>query len=88
MTRNCEWCGEIIAFFDAQTTSGNTTWHTRYWNQAAEQRAAYIAECEDSQGFTRRCDDCTEEALKPIERTPPKLVRIEHQQGDSFLEVA
>src|ERR1017187_9493347 len=54
MTRTCEWCDESIAFFDAQTTSGNAAWHTRCWNQAAEQRAAYIAECEDCEGFTRR----------------------------------
>jgi hypothetical protein len=54
MSRTCESCGELIAFLDAQTTSGNSTWHTRCWNQAAEQRAAYIAECEDSEGFARR----------------------------------
>ena len=54
MSRTCEWCGESIAFFDAQTTSGNSAWHTRCWNQAAEQRAAYITECEDCEGFTRR----------------------------------
>jgi hypothetical protein len=53
MTRICEWCGEPIAFLDSQTTSGNSAWHTRCWNQASEQRAAYIAECEDSEGFTR-----------------------------------
>ena len=53
MTRTCEWCGEAIALLDAQTTSGNAAWHTRCWNQAAEQRAAYIAECEDCEGFTR-----------------------------------
>ena len=53
MTRICEWCGEPIAFLDTQTTSGNSAWHTRCWNQAAGQRAAYIAECEDSQGFIR-----------------------------------
>ena len=54
MPRICEWCGEPIAFFDAQTSSGNAAWHTRCWNHAAEQRAAYIAECEDCEGFTRR----------------------------------
>ncbi len=57
MTRNCEWCGESIAFLDAQTTSGNSTWHTRCWNQAAEQRAGYIAECEESEGFMRPLPD-------------------------------
>jgi hypothetical protein len=54
MPRTCEWCSESIAFLDSRTSSGNTDWHTRCWNQAAEQRAAYIAECEDSQGFVRR----------------------------------
>ena len=54
MTRTCEWCDEPIAFLDAQTTSGNSAWHTRCWNQSAEQLAAYIAECEDSEGFARR----------------------------------
>ena len=54
MPRSCEWCGEPIAFLDSQTTSGNSAWHTRCWNLAAEQRAAYIAECEDCEGFTRR----------------------------------
>ncbi len=54
MARLCEWCGESIAFLDSQTSSGNTDWHTSCWNQAAEQRAAHIAECEDSEGFVRR----------------------------------
>jgi hypothetical protein len=39
---------------DAQTSSGNAAWHTRCWNQASEQRATYIAACEDSQGFLFR----------------------------------
>ena len=54
MTRRCEWCGEPITLLDAQTTSGNSAWHTSCWNQAAEQRAAYIAECDESEGFTSR----------------------------------
>jgi hypothetical protein len=54
MPRTCEWCRESIAFLDAQTSSGNSAWHTPCWNQAAEQRAAYIAACEDSEGFARR----------------------------------
>jgi len=54
MSRTCEWCGEPIAFLDSQTTSGNSAWHTRCWNQASEQRAAYIGECEDGEGFVRR----------------------------------
>jgi hypothetical protein len=54
MQRTCEWCDEPITFLDAQTTSVNSAWHTRCWNYATEQRAAYIAECEDSEGFTRR----------------------------------
>jgi len=54
MARLCEWCGESIAFLDAQTSSGNAAWHTRCWNRASEQRAAYIAACEDSEGFVRR----------------------------------
>jgi len=49
MTRICERYSEPITFLDAQTTSGNSAWHTRCWNQAAEERAAYIAECEDRQ---------------------------------------
>jgi hypothetical protein len=54
MSRACEWCRKSIAPLDAQTSSGDTFWHTRCWNLAAEQRAAYIAECEDSEGFSRR----------------------------------
>jgi hypothetical protein len=54
MTRICEWCGESIALCDSRTSSGNSVWHTRCWNHAVEQRAAYIAECEDSEGFARR----------------------------------
>lgn len=54
MTRTCEWCREPIDFFAAQTTSGNSAWHTRCWNDAEEQRAAYIFECEDSQRARRR----------------------------------
>jgi len=54
MPRTCEWCRESIAFLDAKTCNGKAAWHTRCWIQAAEQRAAYIAECEDSEGFTRR----------------------------------
>ena len=54
MTRICEWCGESIALCDSRTRSGNSVWHTRCWNHAVEQRAAYIAECEDSEGFARR----------------------------------
>ena len=54
MPRTCEWCSKSIAFLESRTSSGNTDWHTRCWNQAAEQRAAYIAACEDSEGFVRR----------------------------------
>jgi hypothetical protein len=54
MPRTCEWCRLTIAFLDGKVCSGNAAWHTRCWNQAAEQRAAYVAECEDSEGFTRR----------------------------------
>jgi hypothetical protein len=53
MSRSCEWCREPIAFLDPQTSSGNAAWHTPCWNEAAEQRAAYIFACEDSEGFTR-----------------------------------
>ncbi len=35
----CEWCREEVLFFDAKTGSGRATWHTRCWNEAAEQRA-------------------------------------------------
>ena len=54
MSRSCEWCREPISFLDAQTSTFNAAWHTGCWNQAAEQRAAYIAGCEHSQGFARR----------------------------------
>ena len=54
MPRTCEWCSRSIALLDARTSSGNTDWHTRCWNLAAEQRAAYISACEDSEGFVRR----------------------------------
>jgi len=54
MPRTCELCSESIAFLDAQTASGNSAWHTRCWNQAAEQHASYIAACEDSEGFALR----------------------------------
>jgi hypothetical protein len=54
MAHTCESCRELIAFLDAQTSSGNAAWHTRCWNQAEEQRAAYIFECENSEGFSRR----------------------------------
>jgi hypothetical protein len=54
MPRNCEWCREPIAFLDAQTSSGTAAWHTRCFNQAAEQRDAYIAACEDGEGFAFR----------------------------------
>lgn len=54
MQRSCEWCDEPITFVDSQTTSAGSAWHTRCWNYAAEHRAAYIAECDDSEGFTRR----------------------------------
>jgi len=54
MPRICEWCREPIAFLDGQTSRGNAAWHIPCWNHAAEQRARYIAECEDSEGFTHR----------------------------------
>ena len=53
MSRICDWCREPIAFLESQTFTGNAAWHIRCYNQAAEQRAAYIAECEDSEGFLR-----------------------------------
>jgi len=53
MSRICDWCREPIALLVSQTSSGNATWHTRCWNDAAELRAEYIAECEDSEGFLR-----------------------------------
>ena len=54
MPRICDWCRLTIAFLDGKICSGNTAWHTRCWNEAAEQRAAYIAEREDCEGFTFR----------------------------------
>ena len=54
MTRSCDWCGEPITFFDAQTSTGAAAWHTRCWNEASEQRAAFQAEMEDCEGFTYR----------------------------------
>jgi hypothetical protein len=54
MTRTCEWCRQPIAFLDAQTSSGNAAWHTRCWNQAAEQHATLRAEFDEGQGFAFR----------------------------------
>jgi hypothetical protein len=54
MLRVCEWCCEPIAFLDSQISRCNASWHLSCWNDSAQQRAAYIAECEDSEGFTRR----------------------------------
>ena len=48
----CEWCHESVAFLDAQTSCGRETWHTRCWNQAAEQRRQYVEEMDDLEGFT------------------------------------
>ena len=48
----CEWCRESVAFLDAQTSCGRETWHTRCWNQAAEQRRQYVEEMDDLEGFT------------------------------------
>ena len=68
MPRTCEWCSESIALLDCQTSSGNTSWHTRCWNQVAEERSAYIAECEGSEGFARRPlpDELTMSETGPI----------------------
>jgi hypothetical protein len=54
MPRICEWCRKPVAFLDGKISRGNASWHTPCWNEAAEQRAAYIAECEDREGCTRR----------------------------------
>jgi hypothetical protein len=47
----CEWCRGFVGFLDAQTSSGRETWHTRCWNQAAEQRRQYFEEMDDLEGF-------------------------------------
>jgi len=52
MTRICQRCREPIAFLDAQTSSGHSAWHTRCWNEEAEQRRQYLEEMGDLEGFT------------------------------------
>ena len=54
MPRTCEFCCEPIAFLDARTSSGNSAWHTRCWNQAAAERASFQAERDDCEGFPFR----------------------------------
>src|ERR1022692_4762221 len=48
----CEWCLGSITLLDSQTSSGSEHWHTRCWNEAAEQRRQYIEEMDDLEGFT------------------------------------
>jgi hypothetical protein len=50
----CEWCCESITFLDSQTSSGREHWHTRCWNEAAEQRRQYCEEMNGLEGFTLR----------------------------------
>ena len=54
MPLTCEWCREPIAFLDAQTSSGRSAWHTRCWNQAAEEQAEFRAEFDNGEGFAFR----------------------------------
>lgn len=54
MHRICEWCREPIGFLDAQTGSWNSCWHTRCWNEAAAERAAFLEEMDNSEGFSIR----------------------------------
>jgi hypothetical protein len=48
----CECCRESIALLDAQTSSGREHWHTRCWNEAAEERQLYLEEMDNLEGFT------------------------------------
>jgi len=48
----CAWCRESITLLDAQTSSRHETWHTRCWNEAAEEQRQYLDEMDDLQGFT------------------------------------
>ena len=54
MSRLCEWCREPISFLDAQTSCGGAAWHTRCWNEAAEERATFLTEMDDGDGFAFR----------------------------------
>jgi len=48
----CAWCRESIALLDAQTSSGRESWHTRCWNEAAEEQGQYLDEMDALEGFT------------------------------------
>jgi hypothetical protein len=50
----CEGCCGSITFLDSQTSSGREHWHTRCWNEVAEQRRQYIEEMDGLEGFTLR----------------------------------
>ena len=48
----CEWCDKSIQLLDARTSNGPEHWHTRCWNESAEQRRQYFEEMDDLEGFT------------------------------------
>ena len=50
----CDWCRELVGFDARKTSSGLAVWHTRCWNEAAEQRADHAAELDDCEGFAVR----------------------------------
>jgi len=54
MASKCERCGEIVEFLDSKTSSGAAVWHTCCWNEETAERAAFLAECDDSEGFSLR----------------------------------
>jgi hypothetical protein len=49
----CEGCRGSITLLDSQTSSRSEHWHTRCWNEAAEQRRQYIEEMDGLEGFSQ-----------------------------------
>ena len=48
----CEGCRGSITLLDSQTSSGSEHWHTRCWNETAEQRRQYLEEMDGLEGFS------------------------------------
>ena len=57
---HCEWCRESIEFLDAKILSGSSAWHTRCWNEAAAEREAFRAQCEEIAAFSSLPDELIE----------------------------
>src|ERR1039457_4334575 len=47
----CEGCRGSITLLDSHTSSGSEHWHTRCWNEAAQQQRQYFEEMDDLEGF-------------------------------------